>query len=118
MTTQLAVPTSTTTAPDNISTAAYATNLAVKAGNGILFGVKGYNSKASAQFIQLHDAAALPADTAVPLEIITVPASSNFDIDFGVHGKAFGLGIVVCNSSTGPTKTIGSADCWFSARYK
>lgn len=118
MTVQLAAPESISFAPANNPSTAYEASRIIKAGNGILFGVSGYNSKTSAQFIQLHDSAALPADTAVPVELFSVPASSNFSIDFGVHGKAFGLGVVVCNSSTGPTKTIGSADCWFSPRFK
>lgn len=39
---------------------AYATNLVVHAGPGVLLSLSGYNSKGSAQFIQLHDSAALP----------------------------------------------------------
>lgn len=103
--------------PDNTSTVAYAASLIVKAAKGRLYRISGYNSKASAQFIQLHDAAALPAEAAVPVVVITVPATSNFSIDFGERGRSFATGIVACNSSTGPTKTIGSADCWIDAQY-
>lgn len=101
----------------NASTVAYAASLLVKSAGGTLFGITGYNSKASAQFIQVHDAAALPANAAVPVVVITVPASSNFSIDFGPTGRRFVNGIVLCNSSTGPAKTLGSADCWFDAQY-
>ncbi len=101
----------------NASTTVYATSLVIKATAGRLYGISGYNSKGSAQFIQLHDSATLPADTAIPIVTITVPASSNFSIDFGAVGMTFTTGIVASNSSTGPTKTIGSADCWFAARY-
>lgn len=118
MTIQIAPAENTTLAPANNSSTAYEASRVIKASSGILFGISGYNSAATAQFIQLHDAAALPADGAVPVEVITVPAASNFSIDFGVHGKAFGLGIVVCNSSTGPTKTIGAANCFFAPRFK
>ena len=81
-----------------------------------LYGISGYNSKNAPQFIQLHDAVTLPADTAVPAVMFQVPALSPFSIDYGVNGRLFGNGVVVCNSSTGPTKTIGAADCWFDAQ--
>ena len=101
----------------NRSVAAYVASVVVKATAGRCYGLSGYNSKTSAQFVQLHDAASLPADTAVPVVVISVPATSNFSIDFGPNGREFATGIVVCNSSTGPTKTIASADCWFDVQY-
>ncbi len=103
--------------PVSATTTVYATSLICKASPGTCYGISGYNSKASTQFIQLHDSATLPADTAVPAVIITVPATSNFSIDFGVYGRRCLNGITLSNSSTGPTKTIGSADCWFDARF-
>lgn len=105
-------------APSNATTTAYAASLVIKGSAGALFGITGYNSLASAQFIQLHNASSLPADAAVPVVVIAVPASSNFSIDFGVYGRWFTTGIVVTNSTTGPTKTIGAANCWFDAQYK
>ncbi len=113
---QAAVPVSVA-APTNSTSAAYETNRVAKASTGTLWGLSGYNSKTSAQFIQVHDAASLPADTAVPKVLITVPASSGFSIDFGTRGRAFTTGIVLCNSSTGPAKTLGAADCWFDVQY-
>lgn len=118
----IAVPSSSNgcsaTAPTNATTTAYATNLVVKATPGVLFGISGYNSNASAQFIQIHDATSLPSNGAAPKVLISVPATSPFSIDFGQFGRFFGTGIVVCNSSTGPTKTIGSADIWVDAQYR
>ena len=97
---------------------AYATSFVVKDSKGSLIHVSGYNSKASVQFIQIHDAAALPADTAIPIAVITAAATSNFAFPPWLAKYPFQLGIVLCNSSTGPTKTIGSADCWFNALYE
>ncbi len=101
----------------NSSSAAYEASRVVKNTPGVLFGLTGYNSKGSAQFIQLHDATAPPAEAAIPVAVFTVAASSNFSLDFGLKGRKFDKGIVVLNSSTGPTKTIGSADVWFDCQY-
>lgn len=109
-------PSADTSGPRNATTTAYAASLVVKATPGLCFGLCGYNS-GSAQFVQLHDAASLPANAAVPVFTILVPATSNFAVDFGTYGRQFTTGIVACNSSTGPTKTIGSADCWFDVQY-
>jgi hypothetical protein len=97
---------------------AYEASSISKAAAGVVREITGYNSKTSAQFIQLHNSATLPADTGVPDVVITVPAGENFYIDFGENGYYCSAGIVVSNSSTGATKTIGSADCWFVVKYK
>ena len=93
---------------------AYAASKIIKPSAGILYGLTGYNSKASAQFVQIHDAASLPAEAAVPVLVFKVAALDNFFLDLGPYGVNFANGIVVCNSSTAETKTIGSADCWFN----
>jgi hypothetical protein len=90
----------------------------VKTTQGRLFSVIGYNAKASAQFIQVHNAAALPSEAAVPIISFTVAASSNFSwVSPNPDGTNFSDGIVVCNSSTQPTKTIGTTDTWFNVEY-
>lgn len=113
----LGAPSIVANAPLNYRSAAQEASALVKNAPGVMDGIAGYNA-GSAQFIQLHDATALPADGAVPAFCITVGATANFSIDFGAYGMAFKNGIVACNSSTAATKTIGSANVQFYARYK
>lgn len=104
--------------PEIASPAAYVASLIINATGGVLYGLHAHNSNGAARWIQLFDSATLPADTAVPLLIYSVATLTSVQLDFGVFGLRFTKGIVVCNSSTGPTKTIGAADSWFCARFK
>jgi hypothetical protein len=81
------------------------------------YDIVGYNTKGSDQYIQIHDAAALPADGAVPIAVLAAPSGYQFSISW-TTGRLFANGIVVCNSSTAATKTIGSADCLFDIVYR
>lgn len=103
------------TAATTASSTAYETSHIGKASAGTLFAVSIYNSATFAQFYQLHDAASLPANTAVPKSIIRIPAQGTGGWDFGLRGRPFATGIVIANSSTGPTLTIGAADSFYDA---
>ena len=85
---------------------------------GVLYGLDAYNGNAAARWIQVFDSAALPADTAVPMLTIPVAIGASVSRDFGSFGMSFLKGLWVCNSSTGPTKTIGAADSLFNVRFK
>lgn len=107
--------------PNSANTSdAYEASRVISTRPGKLMSLAGYNSKGSAQFIQLHDATSVPADTAVPVMVITAATVANFNFDAFIPegGYPFNNGIVVCNSSTGPTKTVGSADCFFTATFR
>lgn len=103
--------------PRNKTTPALAASLIVKANQGKLFGFTVTNTKASAQFYQLFDSAVLPADATVPIMGFSVASGQAAGVYFGSVGRAFEQGIVLCNSSTQGSKTIGSADSLFDAQY-
>ena len=107
--------------PENLNyydSVGYETDAVVKASAGSVFSITGYNSHTSDVFIQLHDAASLPANTAVPAVILKVPADSNFFYEFGKAGRFCENGVVVCGSTTGATKTLSGAVLWLNVQYK
>jgi hypothetical protein len=102
---------------DNSSSSSYEAYRVVSNLPAVLKMITGYNSSMIDQFIQLHDATTLPSDGSIPVMIFKVPSESNFSLDLGFYGRAFSNGIVICNSTTGPTKTLGASDCWFDIQY-
>lgn len=82
-----------------------------------VYGFSVYNSSASAQWILMFDRSTLPADTAVPLMAFNVAGQQPLGVYYGEMGRLFRQGIILCNSSTDTTKTIGSANCFFDVEY-
>lgn len=101
-----------------VSSSAYEASRVLKASPGTLISLSGYNSRTTNQFVQIYNSATVPADTAVPIATFIVYAQSNFSYDVPVTGLPMTTGISVSNSSTGPTKTIGAADIFFTAVIK
>jgi hypothetical protein len=103
--------------PSNNHSNALVASLVVSTGPGYLVALTINNTNAAAQFVQLHDAASLPADGAVPAVVFTAAASGDKFVTYSLPGRFFLRGIVICNSSTAATKTIGAADCFFDVQY-
>ena len=92
-------------------------NSIVVPGRLVVYGFTVYNTKASAQYLNVFDGSTLTADGAVPL--FSWPLAANSGVGFGwqPNGRQFQGGLVLCNSSTDATKTIGSADCFFDVQF-
>lgn len=98
-------------------TLAYGKSLVVTTKPARVISVFGYNA-GPLQWLQIHDAKAVPAEAAVPLHIFKAAAADNFSSIIPVCGLPTSNGIVITNSSTGPTKTIGGDDCWITVVYQ
>jgi hypothetical protein len=97
-----------------VNSAGLANKLQILTAGGKVMSILGYNSKASAQWIQVFDSATTPAGANVPLFCLNVPANSQFSIDWWA-GRPFVSGCIVVNSTTAATYTAGAADCFFDA---
>src|SRR5690349_18106520 len=85
-------------------------NAIVVPGNIVVYGFTVYSTKGSAQFVNCFDANTVPADAAVPLFSWPLTANNGVGFAFPGNGRRFKTGLVLCNSSTDATKTIGSVD--------
>src|SRR5438105_8578326 len=73
--------------PLNAHSNAYEAARVVKSGPGFLLGFTVYNSKGSAQFIQVHDSAVLPADGEVPAMFISVATVADKGVLYAIPGR-------------------------------
>ena len=103
--------------PRNSFTTGLTNVLVVSGGEGRLYGFTVSSTRASGQFVQVFDAQTLPTDGAVPILSIDIATVTAKGVDFGPMGRWFYRGIILCNSTTQGTKTIGAADCLFDAQY-
>lgn len=97
-----------------VTTAATATNLVLytgKGGAGTTLTVIFTNTNAATRYLQIFDAAALPADATVPKASIAVATGQTYVLNVPWSCTT---GIVLCNSTTALTKTLGAADSIFT----
>lgn len=100
----------------NVTTTAYSNSLVLVDKEAVFYGCVGYNSGAD-QFIQIHDASELPINGVIPKIVFKAVAGENFSLDYGKNGRNFINGIIITNSTTAETLTLGAADCWIDAQY-
>lgn len=94
-----------------------AATLNVKASKGRVFFVRGTNTNAAVQYLQLHNTATTPSASAVPQVWIPVPAGTaaapavvELGVDyFDDDGEWFGTGIAWAWSTTAATYTAATA---------
>ena len=101
--------------PDNFRSNALAASIVIAQAHA-LYGFTVNNTNAAAQYIQVFDSVTLPADGAVPDVLFTIAGASDKGV-LWLPPRRFRRGIVICNSSTAGTKTIGSADCFFDVQF-
>lgn len=108
--------------PLNASSNKVAAAFQVKPAPGLMFGFSVLTSKATAQFIQVHDSMAAPASGAVPVAVFQINGAAiatgdHLAVSYIFPGRFFKYGIWLANSSTAATLTAGSADCFFDAQF-
>lgn len=104
-------------APQNGGTAGLAASAVIATGRAVLLRASMLNTNAALRYLQVFNAAALPAEGAVPVLSIPVAIGGFESLDLGVYGKFFPAGISMCSSSTAGIKTISAADAVIEATY-
>lgn len=89
----------------------------VKNSPGLLYGLTVYSSNVADQYLHVFDATSLPANGTAPT---LPPFKLKSDTNFGAQWtppRGFLHGIVICNSTTAATLTLGVADTFIDAQY-
>ncbi len=105
------------TLPRSNSSQALASSLVAFTGQGRLLGFTASSTKGSGQFVQLFDAAAVPATGAIPLVSVDIATVTAKGVAFDPYGRWMDRGCVIVNSTTQGSLTIGLADCLFDVQY-
>lgn len=97
----------------------------IKQSSGVLIELAGTSLNTSGQWIMIFDATAVPQTGAVPVFSFGVkpyasadPSSANISHTVPITGWPFQNGIVVCNSTTPDSLTLGAADCKWTGWFK
>lgn len=106
----------TYSARSNDTSAAYEASSVSKASAGVLYGFSGYNSGPS-QWIMFFNSASVPANGTAGVVVWFVPTLTSFSVHYGESGRTFSTGISWSNSTTSPTKTLGSTDIFMDVQY-
>lgn len=100
--------------PDNYKSAGLANSIVIPMSHK-LYGFTVTNTNVSPQSILFFDLTALPADGTVPDSVFDVGGSTTSGVLWVPPRKVL-RGVVLCNSSTPGSKTIGAADCFFDVQ--
>lgn len=103
--------------PANGISAALSKSIVAASGAVRLFGFVATSTNVAAQFIQVFDLGAVPSNGAIPRFTLNVAAASFVAVSYGEVGCTFDRGIVICNSTTQGTLTLGAADTLFDVQY-
>jgi hypothetical protein len=103
--------------PNNATTPVLSKSLVAAVGTCRLYGFTVTSSNVSAQFVLVFDLVALPANGTLPLFAVNVAAASSAGLYYGSMGRTFDRGIVLANSTTQVTLTLGAADTLFDVQY-
>jgi hypothetical protein len=103
--------------PFNASSPALSSSIVASLGNARLWGFTVTSTNVAAQFIMLFDESGVPANGKIPRLTFNVAAANFVTADFGDAGRWHDRGIILCNSTTQGTLTLGAADCIFDVQY-
>ena len=102
--------------PTNATSPALASSIVAATGTCRLYGFVATSTNAAAQFIQVFDRVKIPSNGAIPLFTVNVAAANSVSAYYGSSGRWMDQGIIICNSTTQGTLTLGAADTIFDVQ--